>query len=103
MLRLIPTTQLESLLLYRKTTKNSAFFAFYMDNILGAFKSHQKQSILLYNHCFLCIVRFGLKFMLPKIKIMMIRIFALEIKHNIGRKVRLKLDKIEKIFIWPVF
>ena len=36
----IPTAQSESLLLYGKTTKDSASLAFYMDDIFGAFKTH---------------------------------------------------------------
>ena len=32
----------------------------------------------------------------------MTKIFTLGEEHEISRKVRLKLDKIEKILIWPV-
>ena len=41
-LRPIPTFQLEPSLLHGKTTKDSASFAFYMDDIFEAFKTHQK-------------------------------------------------------------
>lgn len=32
----------------------------------------------------------------------MTKIFTLEEEHEIGRKIRLKLDKIKKIFTWPI-
>ena len=40
--------------------------------------------------------------MLSKIKIGMTKILALKEKHEIGGRVRLKLDKIEKILTWSV-
>ncbi len=43
-----------------------------------------------------------LKLILSKVKIGMTKIFALRKEHEIGRKIRLKLDKIEKIFTWPI-
>lgn len=33
----------------------------------------------------------------------MTKIFALEKKHKIRGKIRLKSDKIEKILTWPIF
>lgn len=48
-------------------------------------------------------VLFKLKLEFSKLKIRMIKIFVLEKKHEIDRKVRLKLDKIEKTFIWLIF
>lgn len=47
-------------------------------------------------------VWFRLKLALLKLKIDMIKIFALGEKYEIGRRVRLKSDKIEKILIWPI-
>ena len=38
----IPTPQPEPSLLHGKTTKDSASFAFYMDDIFGAFKTYQE-------------------------------------------------------------
>lgn len=40
--------------------------------------------------------------MLSKIKIGITKIFALEEKYEIGGRISSKLDKIEKIFIWPI-
>lgn len=47
-------------------------------------------------------VWFWLKFMLSKVKIGMDKIFALGEKNKIDKKIKQKLDKIEKIFTWPV-
>ena len=43
-----------------------------------------------------------LKFILSKLKIGMTKIFILEEEYEIGKRVRLKPDKIEKILIWLV-
>ena len=48
----IPTPQPELLLIHRKTTRDSAPFAFYIDDIFGAFKTHQEQYIFLRDHFF---------------------------------------------------
>lgn len=48
-----------------------------------------------YMTIFLCIICFKLKFIFSKLKIKVIKIFALEKKYNIDRKISLKLDKIE--------
>ena len=40
--------------------------------------------------------------MLSKVKIEMIKIFVLGEKHEIGGRVKLKSDKIEKILTWPI-
>lgn len=40
--------------------------------------------------------------MLSKLKIIITKIFALRKEHKIDRRVRLKPDKIEKIFTWPI-
>ena len=89
-------------LLHAKTPKNSALLAFYIDNIFGAFKTYQKQYIFLHNHFFPHIVWSKLKLAFSKLKIDMTKIFALGEEHEIGRKIRLKSDKIEKILTWPV-
>ena len=73
----IPTPQLEPSLLHGKTTKDFAPFAFYMDDIFGAFKTHQKQYIFLRDNFFLHMVWSRLKVMLSKVKIGMTKIFAL--------------------------
>lgn len=51
-LRPIPLPQPESLILHSKTTKNSASFAFYIDDIFGPFKTYQKQYIFLHEYFF---------------------------------------------------
>ena len=98
----ISVSQRRSLLLYWKTTKNSYFLAFYMDNIFSGFKTNQKQYILLCDHYIPYMVWFWLKLILSKDKIGITKIFALGKKYKIGDKVRLKPDKIEKIFTWPI-
>lgn len=98
----IPSLQLESSLLYKKITKNTTLFAFYIDNIFGTFKTYQEQYIFLRNHFFPCIIWSKLKLAFFKLKIRMIKIFALEKKHEIGGRVRLKPDKIKKILTWPI-
>ena len=101
-LRLIPTPQPEPSLLHGRTTKESTSLAFYMDDIFGAFKTHQEQYIFLRDHFFPRMVWSRLKLMLSKVKIGMTKIFALGEEHEIGGRVRLKPDKIEKILTWPV-
>ena len=98
----IPVLQPEPSLLYRKTAKDTTLLAFYMDDIFGVFKTHEEQLIFLRDHFFPCIVWSKLKLILSKLKIGMIKIFALEEEHKIGGRVRLKPDKIEKILTWPV-
>ena len=98
----IPSPIPKLLLLYAKTPKNSALLAFYMDNIFGAFKTYQKQYIFLYDHFFLRMVWSKLKLVFPKLKIGMTKIFALREEHEIGGRIRLKSDKIEKILTWPI-
>ena len=49
---LILFSQLKSLLLHGKITKNFTSFAIYMDDIFGAFKTYQKQYIFLNDHFF---------------------------------------------------
>ena len=100
---LISSFQLEFLLLHGKTNKNFTLIAFYMNDIFETFKTYQKQYIFLYDHFFPHIFWFRLKFILSKLKIEITKIFALRKKHEISKKIRLKLDRIEKIFIWPVF
>lgn len=48
-------------------------------------------------------IEFKLKLAFFKHKIEITNIFALGKEYKIGKKVKLKLDKIEKIFIWLVF
>lgn len=78
--------------LNKNTNKKFAPLVFYMINIFGVFKSqsHQGKLISLCNYLFPCIVWFWLKLIL------------LEEKHKIGRKIRLKPDKIKKILICPI-
>ena len=96
-LGLIPAPHLESSLLYKKTAKKTALLAFYIDNIFEVFKTYEKQLIFLHNHFFLCMVWSRLKLILSKLKIGMTKIFALGEEYEIGEKIRLKPDKIEKI------
>lgn len=98
----IPSSQLKSLLFYRKIAKNTALFAFYIDDIFEAFKTYQEQYIFLRNHFFHCIVWSKSKLAFSKLKIKMTKIFALEKEHEIGGRIRLKSDKIEEILTWPI-
>ena len=98
----ILSPQLELSLFHSKTAKEFASLAFYMNYIFGAFKIYQEQYIILYDHFFPCMIWSRLKFMLSKLKIGMTKIFALGDEYEIGRKIRLKPDKIEKILAWPV-
>ena len=66
--RPISLPQPELLLLNRKTTKNSACFTFYMDDIFETFKTLQKQYIFLHDHYFPRMVLSRLKLMLPRLK-----------------------------------
>ena len=43
-----------------------------------------------------------LKLILSKLKIRMTKIFTLRKEHEIGGRRRMKPDKIEKVFAWPV-
>ena len=94
----ISTLQSKSSLFYGKTAKDSALLAFYMDNYFEAFKTYQKQYIFLYNYFFPRMVWSKLKLILSKLKIEITKIFALEEEYAIDRKIKLKLNKIEKIF-----
>ncbi len=98
----IPAPQPEPLLLYGKSTQDPASLTFYMDDIFRAFKTYHEQYIFLRDHFFPRMVWSRLKLMLSKVKIGMTKIFALGEEHEIGRRVRLKPNKIEKILIWPV-
>lgn len=82
---------------FEKTAKNFVSLIFYIDNIFGAFNTYQKQFIFLYDYFFPCIVWSKLKLFLFKLKVEIIKIFALEKEHQTGGKIRLKPDKIEKI------
>ena len=73
-----------------------------MDDIFGDFKTYQKQYIFLRDLFFPRMILSRLKLILSKVKIGMTKIFALGEKHEIGGRVRLKPDKIKKIFTWPV-
>ena len=96
-LRPISLPQPEPLLLYKKSTKNTTSFAFYINNIFGAFKIYQEKYIFLHDYFFLCMVWFKLKLAFSKLKIKITKIFALGEEQKIGEKVRLKLYKIGKI------
>ena len=60
---LIPISQSELLLLHRKTTKDSAPFLFYMNDIFGAFQTDQKKYIFLHDIYFPHMVWSRLKIM----------------------------------------
>lgn len=94
--------QLELSLLYSEMAKDSALFAFYIDDIFGAFKFYQKQYIFLHNHFYLCLIWSQLKLVFPKLKIGMTKIFALRKEYEIGGRVKLKPDRIKKILNWPI-
>lgn len=98
----IPSPQPEPSLLYGKTAKNTPSLAFYMHEIFGAFKTYQEQYIYLRDHFFPRMVWFKLRLAFSKLKIGMTKIFALGEEHEIGGRVRLKPDKIEKILTWPI-
>lgn len=98
----IPLPQSESWLLHERTIKKSATLTFYINNIFGAFKMHQEQFIFLYDLFFLCKVWAWLKFKLSKLTIEMTKIFALGKEDKIDKKVKLKPNKIKKIFICPI-
>lgn len=68
-----------------------------MDDIFETFKTYKKQLILRFDHFFLCMILSKLKFAFSKLKIDMTKIFALEEKHEIERRISLKPDKIEII------
>lgn len=90
------------LFFYGKTSEDIASITFYIDNIFEAFKTYEKQLIFLYDYFFPCMVWSRLKLMLSKLKIGMMKIFALREEYKIGIRVRLKLDKIKKILTWPI-
>ena len=92
----------EPSLLHAKTPKDSALLAVYMDDIFRAFKIYQEQYIFLHDHFFPHMVWSKLKLAFAKLKIGMTKIFVLREEHKIGKKIRLKSDKIEKILTWPV-
>ena len=94
--------QLKPSLLHGKTAKDFISLVFYINDIFKAFKTYQKQYIFLYDNFFPRMVWSRLKLILWKQKIKMIKIFALEKEHEIGKKIRLKPDKIKKIFTWPI-
>lgn len=73
-----------------------------MDDIFEAFKTYQKYYILLYDHFFLHISWYRLELILSKLKISLTKIYALEEEHTIKKRIRLKLNKFEKIMIWPI-
>ena len=98
----IPTPQPETSLLHGKTYKDFAPFAFYMNDIFAAFKTHQEQYIFLHDHFYPRMVWSRLKLMLSKVKIEMTKIFTLREEHKIDGRVGLKPDKIEKILTWSV-
>ena len=100
--RPIPLSQPETLLLHKKTAKNTALLVFYMNNIFRAFNTNQEQYIFLRNYLFQSIVWSKLKRLFSKLKIRINKIFALGKEHKIGGKIRLKLDKIGKILLWLV-
>ena len=97
-LGLILSSQSELSLIYRKTAKDTTSLAFYIDNIFETFKTYQEQYIFLRNHFFPRIVWSKLKLAFSKLKIEMTKIFALKEEHKIGKKIRLKSNKIGKIF-----
>lgn len=99
----IPLLQPKSSPFYTKTTKNTTSLVFYLDNIFRSFKTYQKQYIFSHDHFILCIVLTKLKLVFFKLKIRIINIFMLEKEHKIDKKIKLKLDKIEKIFTWLIF
>lgn len=95
-------SQPKPLLFYKKTAKNTASFAFYMDDIFEAFKTYQNQYIFLYDHFILHLVWSKLKLAFSIFKIGMTKIFIFRKEHKIDRKVILKPNKIEKIFTWLI-
>ena len=101
-LRPIPSPKTELSLLHTKTPQDSALLAFYMDDTFGAFKTYQEQYMFLRDHFFPRMVWSKLKLAFSKLKIGMTKIFALGEEHEIGGRIRLKSDKIEKILTWPV-
>lgn len=88
--------------MHRKTTKETAPLAFYMDHIFGTCKIHQEQFIFQCDNFFRYIVWTRFKLMISKIKIGMTIIFSLREEYEIDKRVRLKSDKIEKILTWAV-
>ena len=98
----IPSPKPEPSLFHVKTPKDSALLAFYMNDIFGTFKTYQKQYIFLHDHFFPHMVWSKPKLAFSKLKIGMTKIFALGEEYEIGRRIRLKSDKIEKILIWPI-
>lgn len=99
---LILLSQPEFLLFYGITDQDIASLIFYIDDIFRAFKTYQKEYIFLHNHFFLNMTWSQLKLEFFKLKINITKIFILKKEYKIGGKVRLKLDKIEKIFIQPI-
>ncbi len=98
----ILSLQPEPSLLHRRIVKDTSSLVFYMDDIFVTFRTYQEQYIFLRDHFFPRMVWFRLKLILSKLKIRMAKIFALMEEHEIGGRVRLKPDKIEKIFTWSV-
>ena len=95
---LIPSPNPELSLFHAKTPNDSISLAFYMDGIFGAFKTYQEQYIFLHNYFFLCIIWSKLKLTFSKLKIGITKISTLEEEYEIGRRIKLKSDKIEKIW-----
>ncbi len=98
----ILSPQSELSLYYGRTAKDTASLVFYMGDIFRAFKTYQEQYIFLRDHFFTLMVWSRFKLILSKLKMEMTKILALGKEHEIGGRVRLKPDKIEKIFTLPI-
>lgn len=85
-----------------KVLKNLLFSHSIWTIFFEVFKTYQEQFIFLCDHCFPRMVWSRLKLILSKVKIRMTKIFALGEEYEIGGRVKLKSDKIEKIFTWPI-
>lgn len=94
--------QSEPSLLYGKSAKDNTLLVFYMDNIFKVFKTYKKQLIFLCDHFFQGVVWSRLKFVFSKLIIGITKIFILDEEYEIDGRVRLKSNKIEKIFTWLV-
>lgn len=87
---------LKSSLFYKKVSKTLFFFAFFKNHII-------KDIQFIINNIFFCITIFLLlsltfvKTYISKIKIEMTKIFLLKKRNKVLRKIKLKIDKSEKI------
>ena len=97
----IPAPKPEPSLLHSGIEHKPPDLAFYLDDIFGAHASWEEQYQFLEYHFFPRFLWSRLKLSLSKLRIGMTSIKALGETHEVGGRVRIRPEKVEKILNWP--